>query len=1219
MRYLNKIIFINSAHIPYAEIKLDGNVHFIGTQGVGKSTLLRAILFFYNVDKGKLGIKVQAGQKSYDDFYLPKPTSYIIYEVCRENGNFFVMTFISGGRTAFRIVDCAFDKKFFIEDDGTVLYDWGKISGKIGPRIFKSNIIRNYEDFRNIIYGNHLNTEKELRRFCILESPKYQNVPRTIQNIFLNQSLESRVIKETIIDSMDFADDGIDLNFFREHVKNFRQQYEDIWKWYKPEKNGRIKVKADADNVIAKYTQYEYQRKMIGEICGKLNFAFQRDKKRLPELSHNETQLSAELSKQKRLLGEENAQFTKERDELKGKEAVIVEFLKDINIKRQHYSAIGIDIIAEKTSKENELKIRQQSLVNQENVLTAKNTDITAKYDSLRKEADNQLKEYELQIKKQINDLTLIHTENVGRFQTEYDGKQEDIRAKHQQKLDEIQENANQTERERTDLLLRKQKVSQLNPFADEMSELNKKLTDLNNLKIKQEKESAKIQSEIDRIEHQVELSRKDLEAACEKEIQQIENKINTLETDIKKCDELILRQKGSLIEWLGENAAGWEANIGKILDEESVLYNTALHPQFGEDNGTIFGVKIDVENIEKEIRTPEKIKFEISELQQQIADLNNKIAGRKQQLEDDFKEQNHKSASQLKDLRMKKINIDAECNQIPERIISTQKDLTEFEDKLKEFRDKELEEITISLGKIDTELENLRRKKKALTAKYKTDTENLKKNFENQKSDSIKERDSKEVMLKKQLKDKKEETDRRKNELTALMDAELKGLGVDTEQLSQIRSQLAEVEADLQYIETNRTEFISWQNDTRDFFSKEQSKKDEKEQISQLIDDLQDKFDKRKEKFTNEIDHLSVEIRELQDVQKTLNEAIKDVESFVVNQSCPSELSDAEPIETSEKLAAILNNLRDGINTRQGKMEEFKKAVTTFKTNFSAQNTFHFRTDFNTDTDYMEFAAELNDFVSNKKIEEYRGRTSRQYATIIQRIAKEVGDLEEHNSDIKDTINDINRDFRDNNFAGVIKKIELRTVESDDRLMQQLLNIKRFCDENNLSVGELNLFSDQDTVERTNKRAVDLLMRLVEMMDAEQKRDKITLSDSFKLEFKVKENDNETNWTDKLTNVGSDGTDILVKAMVNIMLINVFKRKISRKFGDFKLHCMMDEIGKLHPDNVEGILQFANVRNINLINSSPTTYNAQAYKYTYSLSKDSNSNTIVKTLLTIR
>ena len=54
MKYLNKIIFINSANIPYAEISVDGNVHFTGTQGVGKSTVLRALLFFYNADKQHL-------------------------------------------------------------------------------------------------------------------------------------------------------------------------------------------------------------------------------------------------------------------------------------------------------------------------------------------------------------------------------------------------------------------------------------------------------------------------------------------------------------------------------------------------------------------------------------------------------------------------------------------------------------------------------------------------------------------------------------------------------------------------------------------------------------------------------------------------------------------------------------------------------------------------------------------------------------------------------------------------------------------------------------------------------------------------------------------------------------------------------------------------------------------------------------------------------------
>jgi ABC-type phosphate/phosphonate transport system ATPase subunit len=40
-------------------------VHLIGTQGVGKSTLLRAILFFYNANKSKLGISRE--KKRFDE------------------------------------------------------------------------------------------------------------------------------------------------------------------------------------------------------------------------------------------------------------------------------------------------------------------------------------------------------------------------------------------------------------------------------------------------------------------------------------------------------------------------------------------------------------------------------------------------------------------------------------------------------------------------------------------------------------------------------------------------------------------------------------------------------------------------------------------------------------------------------------------------------------------------------------------------------------------------------------------------------------------------------------------------------------------------------------------------------------------------------------------------------------------------------------------------
>lgn len=1219
MRYLNKIIFINSAHVPYAEIKLDGNVHFIGTQGVGKSTLLRSILFFYNVDKSKLGIKTQAGQKSYDEFYLPHQNSYIIYEVCRETGKFFVMTFLSHGRTAFRIVDCAYDKRFFVEEDGSVRYEWGRISEQIGTRVFKSNIIRGYEEFRDIIYGNNQQVEKELRRFSLMESTKYRQVPLTIQNIFLNQSLESRVIKDTIIDSMDFASDDIDLNRYREELKSFRQQYEDIWKWYKVEKNGKVKVKDDAETVIHKYSGYEYVRKLISELCGQLNYALERDTNRLPNLAEQQANYGQELARQRRLLSEEDGKYKAEDARLNQEDGALKFFLEQVKSKRQHYSEIGIEKIIERIGKEVELKIQQQSLSRQEETLTNKNQSVKSKYDTLIQDVDNQFLAYKIQCQQRINEIDSQHLQAEGRLQTETTEQTEIIRGQYEQKLKENQVQLDEARQTKSNLILQQQRVKQSNPYQEEMDEQERRLNELNDRKLKLFQESTGKQQEIDRILNETAIQRKDLETACEKDIAAIENEIKQINTEIGKITDMLSHQKGSLIEWLGENVNGWEENIGRVLDEDTVLYNTSLNPQFVGSSDSIYGVKVDTGNIEKTIKTPEELKAQKALMEQKIDELNKKIALRKQQLEADIAELERKPNARLKQLRMEKMNVDAEYNQIPRRIELLQKEQSAFMESLTKWQNAELEKLQTKIGETDKVIETIDKQGKLLTDQRDKELDNIRKSFEIQKKDLKNACDRQKAKVNAELESKEKNAVQRKGELLAQMDAELKGLGVDVNQLDDIRQQLQKVSNELKYIEDHHPDFISWQNDTRDYFDLEQKKKNERKLIRQKIDELQEKFQKRKQQYDEKINTLSDDLHKLQDEQKKLIEAISKVRAFMGNPTCPPELPSAKGIETVKPLADILEELRDHISTQQQRFEEFKQAVIRFKGNFSPQNTFHFRTEFNTDADYTEFAAELNEFISNNKIEQYRVRTSRQYATIIKRIAKDVSDLSQHKSDIEKTILDINHDFRENNFVGVIKEIELRAVESNDRLMQQLLNIKHFDDEHGYDIGLLNLFTSEDNLNRTNEQAVKLLMTLIEMMDAEQKRDTITLSDTFKLEFKVKENDNDTNWVEKLSNVGSDGTDILVKAMVNIMLINVFKRKISRKFGDFKLHCMMDEIGKLHPNNVEGILDFASKRNIFLINSSPTTYNALAYKYTYSLSKDEKSNTIVKTLLTIR
>ncbi len=47
MNQLRRMELVNSAHVRYREVMLDGHIHFIGTQGTGKSTLLRWLATAY--------------------------------------------------------------------------------------------------------------------------------------------------------------------------------------------------------------------------------------------------------------------------------------------------------------------------------------------------------------------------------------------------------------------------------------------------------------------------------------------------------------------------------------------------------------------------------------------------------------------------------------------------------------------------------------------------------------------------------------------------------------------------------------------------------------------------------------------------------------------------------------------------------------------------------------------------------------------------------------------------------------------------------------------------------------------------------------------------------------------------------------------------------------------------------------------------------------------
>ena len=1220
MRYLNKIIFLNSAHIPYAEVKLDGNVHFIGTQGVGKSTLLRALLFFYNADKLRLGIPKE--KKSFDAFYFPYPNSYIVYEVMRENGAYCVLALKNQGRVMFRFIDAPFDSNWFIDERKLVYGEWSQIREQVGKKHDISSLVSSYEMYRGIIFGNNRRQELlSFRKYAIVESAKYQNIPRTIQNVFLNTKLDADFIKDTIIRSMSDEDNSIDLNFYREQIKEFEQEYTDVSLWTKKEKNGEVLIRRIADKVIDAYRTLLNNRRLIGEGRRELNYAERVAQELLPQYRLDIQKSEAECNRVNRLLGEEQEKYGKERDKLSRELGVLDAQLKKTADKRKHYEEIHIEDILQRVEQETIIEEERKRQEAMKAELEKSYQNVVDKYKVLLEQLDMDLRAFKNSKTTLLNEHQAALMTQKETLMLEWRKSETETREVFQKKASAMNEIMLQLVQEETALKIQMAKVAHENPFTREMETNEQEFAEFTTRKFQVETEIKEMELRIETLRQEAEKELEIADLKYQASLDEPKKQKADVEAEIRKIQNLLEKSKGSFSEWLDQNRKGWQENIGKVVDEETILYNNVLNPQLVADSSSLssaslYGVSINLAVVERKFRTPKELKEQLAEKEQLRADIIKLLNDLWNQHEEEQKNLKGKYQLQIRkqneSLHAKK----AEMQLLPQTEKKLKIQSLELKNRLEKWRSQQLSELedkqnALVADKVKKE-ENMRqlemelqRKLKALQAEHNRQVKHETQTFEVFAND-----------IQTQIEEKQNQVDVRKQELLKAQHDELHGKGMDTQALDAYNKRIAELDAELVFIRKNRDVVAVYRNDKIEFFDKESAVRQERKNKAEALAMIEDKFRQRSERLRLQLSVAKTQLDKQQAALKKLEAGLKSVMSFRSDETlCPLGSNEIGEKITTKDCLAIVEELKRLIYEDSRTLDNFKKQSQQFLGMFSAHNTFHFNVSPVTEEEFIAFASNLCEFVDNDKISEYQKRISGRYTDIIFRISKEVGDLTRREGDIGKTINDINHDFEERNFAGVIREIALRPLKSNDQLMLLLLRIRDFAEENQFNMGEMDLFSTESRQD-VNAKAVKYLLAFMKGLLDEPNRKQLQVADTFKLEFRIKENDNDTGWVEKIANVGSDGTDILVKAMVNIMLINVFKEKASKKSGDFKIHCMMDEIGKLHPNNVKGILDFANRRNILLVNSSPTTYNVEDYKYTYLLSKDNRANTKITQLI---
>ncbi|WNC67405.1 ATP-binding protein [Thalassotalea nanhaiensis] len=614
MSGLKRIILIDT-HLPgLVELNVDGHTNICGTNASGKTTLQRLIPVFYGESPNKV---VPATRDNFQTWYLPRESSFIIYEYQRLDGAM-CMAILTSSNTGvlYRFVAKEFVVEDFIGED---------IAGRCSIAI--SEIIRNMRR-ENIIHTKALNTKEfraviqndrpvmalssnkrdlltASRSFSLCESDaRLRHIEKLIKAVHSKEG-KMETIKAMIAAILE--EDGVETP----SNKISKAQVDD---WIK-----ECSLIKQFDELMPQYHKLQ-----------KVNAQLEQTETRLSQLKQ---QLSVDLSllsdsivtaehnhqAYKSQLNELNSAFEQQRDELNRDISLSK---AEVNSAEQHLDQIEDEFNAWQdksieTHQGNLEKIpswqsQLQSKTEQHALLTEEHQDIEAAY-------HKRLAEIE---KKQSKELAQLNEQK--------DLARDDLREKQLSEQNALQLlHASQDERFSS---IKGDFERQINDGTLNLQTVRVQI-EASGPTVAEQDAMAIIDASVEQAQQEEDQVRGDL-SKLQDDIQQLKyqqiasnEKLNKSRSNVATCikrltaiEVLLYPGENTLLEFLRKEHNGWEADLGKVINPE-LLMRTDLAPSLADiDNKltSIYGVLLDIDAINDnettQTETELKQQFDVAE-----------------------------------------------------------------------------------------------------------------------------------------------------------------------------------------------------------------------------------------------------------------------------------------------------------------------------------------------------------------------------------------------------------------------------------------------------------------------------------------------------------------------------------------------------------------------------------------------------------------------------
>jgi len=625
------------------ELNLSGHTQLEGTNGAGKTSLMRLLPLFYGMRPSDIVSKVDQA-KNFADFYLPRNSSMLVYEYQRPNQQTCMAVASSDGRSVqFKLIDSGFNSNLFIADNQVPLTvsEVEKAYRAIGVECSNYLAIDKYRQvIQNLRNGRKVKEIRQLQNrfsFSDINTPHLDKVV----NGTIEKNLDFDAVKQMLVA---IASDHLARSSVQEKEK-ITLNKQDISLWLADIQASRS-IQKVSDKIALWQTDFSQLDSLLIKLQH-LHAEMLEHQEKVEQTQQQRTALKSqhrdEITKLDKQLKEQSGKLQTEISQLAAKieaDQSRIDLLDDDKLKFDENDAASYQLQADNAP-------RYQQALNEVNEIIdafeGNLNKIQAKFDALlqtltlqkvKDEARNN--EQVASIKEQANQQLSIIFETYQSQLAQLNEQLNNTFLKLNMDLQTIQNQLDLVQLEQKSIRVEQSLEEEIQVNQQNMSLLKDTLSDL----------LLVLSSDNEQL-NTLEKQRVTLNDKHKQESRQ-------LEENKKVCQQLqqqLLPEADSLHAFLNheDHAAGWKDNIGRVLSTQH-LARKDLSPQWiaGEQHSkSLFGLHIDLDQLqdndlqlnESELR--EKLVEEekqhqvlvesLTQIELQLNDLNKQIE--KQQL----------------------------------------------------------------------------------------------------------------------------------------------------------------------------------------------------------------------------------------------------------------------------------------------------------------------------------------------------------------------------------------------------------------------------------------------------------------------------------------------------------------------------------------------------------------------------------------------------------